>query len=369
MEKIDGKDFQQLESQKYYSFPNNKPNKRDEAKKMIFSGDYIGALKRDGAYYRFVKDNSGAMVLQGRSRGVSGDFVNKLDRVPHLHAFFEQIPNGTCFLGEIYTPENELSTNTTRIMGSGPAKAIARQKEEGYVHYYIFDIWAYNGKSFLEKTAEERFKELARLGSEYSNSYVEFAEYFTGRELWELLGKILEDGGEGVVITKRHSIPKPGSRTRDTLKIKKEMTETVDCFIIGANPPTKLYGGAHPEEWKYWSSLITGENLPEDEFHYLDYANGKPIVPVSKAYFNRWAGSFKIGVYKGGKPVEIGSVSGFTEEILSTWQEQIGKVIEISAMEIFQDTENRGLRHPRFLKFREDLTPQDCTWEKLFPEG
>lgn len=54
---IDGIDFQELEAEKYWSFAKSfKGDPKEETRNMIFSGNYIGARKMDGAYYRFIKD-------------------------------------------------------------------------------------------------------------------------------------------------------------------------------------------------------------------------------------------------------------------------------------------------------------------------
>ena len=53
---IDNVDFTELEAEKFWSFPKSfKGNPKEEAKKFVFSGEYLGARKMDGAYYRFVK--------------------------------------------------------------------------------------------------------------------------------------------------------------------------------------------------------------------------------------------------------------------------------------------------------------------------
>ena len=62
---IDKIDFQELESEQYWSFPKSyKKDSKAETRNMIFSGDYLGARKMDGAYYRFVKDMDGNRVLK-----------------------------------------------------------------------------------------------------------------------------------------------------------------------------------------------------------------------------------------------------------------------------------------------------------------
>lgn len=77
---IDGVNFSELPAEKYWSFPKTyKGNRKEETKYMITSGDYYGSLKRDGHYARFIKDEDGNMMLQGRTKSVSGDFLNKID--------------------------------------------------------------------------------------------------------------------------------------------------------------------------------------------------------------------------------------------------------------------------------------------------
>ena len=95
----------------------------------------------------------------------------------------------------------------------------------------------------------------------------------------------------------------------------------------------------------------------------MDYYNGAPIEPVTKPWFNDWAGSLEIGLIKDNKVVPIGWLSNLTEEIKSNPNQYKGKVIEVTAMEI---NETGGLRHAKVVGFRDDLTIKDCTWEKCF---
>ena len=57
---IDNVDFHELPAQKYWSFPSGyKKDSKAETQNMIFSGDYVGARKMDGAFYKFIKDENG----------------------------------------------------------------------------------------------------------------------------------------------------------------------------------------------------------------------------------------------------------------------------------------------------------------------
>lgn len=363
---IQGVDFHNLEIQRYWTPPASwaPERKKQEVQDAIFSNDYIGSRKMDGAFYKFIKDEDGNMELLGRSKSVNGDYLNKIEWVPQLHEFFDSLPNGTCLLGEIYFPNNEGSNKVTTIMGCLKEKAIMRQEVGEKLHYYIFDILAFDGESFLKKDIDFRVDELVKCWRAYGEGFYEWAEYFEGQELWEKLQDILASGGEGIVITRRDTCYQPGKRpARQTFKVKKELQETIDVVILGANAPTREYNGKDIETWQLWEDMRTGEKLKGTL--YKRYSDGDPIEPVTKTYWNGWAGSLAIGIRKDDKIVRIGSLGGMTEEVLQNWRDYKGKVAEISGMQIM-DTENQGIRHSRFIQWREDLTPRDTDWYRVF---
>ena len=360
---IDGIDFHEMLAQKYWSFPSGyKKDSKQETKDMIFSENYIGARKIDGAFYKFIKHDDGTMELLGRSKSVNGDYLNKIDWVPQLESFFNALPNGTCLLGELYFPDNEGSHNVTTIMGCLVAKARQRQEEGNKLHYYIFDVLAYDGKSLYQKNVEDRITylyEINTIRNTNYNEYIDIAKYYEGKELWNILQKILADNGEGVVITKKGTCYQPGKRpARQTLKIKKELQDTIDCFFTGVtSKPTRPYTGKEIETWIYWENLRTGEKIQGQL--YKEYVSGTPIEPIT----NGWAGSLEIGVVKEDKVVPIGYISGLTDEIKANPQAYKGKCIEVTAM---QFTDDGMLRHAKLTGFRPDLTIRDCTWEKIY---
>ena len=368
---INGIDFHNLEAQKYWTPPASwaPERKKQEVRDAIFSNDYIGSRKMDGAFYKFVKDEDGNMELLGRSKSVNGDYLNKIEWVPQLHEFFDRLPKGTCLLGEIYFPNNEGSNKVTTIMGCLKDKAIARQDVGEKLNYYIFDVLAWNGKSLLKENIEERVKFLEHIENNYCEfDYVQYAQYFEGQELWEKLQDILASGGEGIVITRRDTCYQPGKRpARQTFKVKKELQETIDVVILGANAPTREYNGKDIENWQYWEDMRTGKKLKGTL--YKRYSDGDPIEPVTKTYWNGWAGSLVIGVYnpKTNKYNPIGSLSGLSEQILTNWKEYRGVVVEVGGMQLMRDDNNRftGIRHPKMIAIRPDKSPKECTMEQF----
>lgn len=359
-------DWVNAEAMKYWSYTKAAKNPKEEIRNFIFSGDYCGALKRDGYYERIVKDDDGEVFMIARNPGVNG-VINKVEWVPHLKYFFDSIPNGTVLLCEIYLEGLEGSKNVTKYLGCSKDECIRRMARDGrYLKLYVFDICAYAGVNLNEKPIEQRITHLQNFaGSIEYNAHVEYATYYWGEELWEKLQAYLAAGNEGVVIL-RKDCPIYFKRTpaRMSIKVKKELQQTIDCFFTGhATIPTKEYSGKEIEKWRYWVNTVTDERL-EEGLHYFEMTQGAPIEPVTKPYYYEWGGSLEIALVKRDKVVPIGWLSGVTDEIKANPMVYKGRCIEVSAMEIMEDS--HALRHAKMIQFRDDLTIHDCTWEKVF---
>lgn len=359
---IDNYNFKELEPMRYYAHPKSyKGDPKEEAKKRIFSNMWIGARKMDGAFAKFVKDEDGNMMLLSRSRNVNGEFPDKIDHVPHLQPFFDSLPIGTCLLGEIFFPTHEGSNEVTKVMGAATPKAIERQKDDP-LYFYIFDLLAYDNISFMNVSMDMRVAGLSSIADTTLYPQVIVAEYLSGQELWDMIQKTLAEGGEGGVIIHRDSKYQPGKRsTKVSLKIKKELQDTVDCFFTGRySVPTRLYSGKEIESWPYWQNIKTNEFINKPM--YKEYMCGEPYEAVTKPYFYGWAGSLEIGVYHNGQVRPVGFISGLTDEIKANVDKYKFKVIEVTAMQL---TDDKMFRHPKMVKFRPDKNPEECTWEQI----
>jgi ATP-dependent DNA ligase len=188
----------------------------------------------------------------------------------------------------------------------------------------------------------------------------------------------LARGDEGIVITKEDGLYEPGKRpSKTTLKIKKELKQTIDCFFTGVgSAPTHIYSGKEIETWKYWENSINGQKINAEM--YREYASGCPLVPITKGYYHGWSGSLEIAVLKkqeGGKAFvngkmldgyvikSIGWLSGLPDEMKADPKKYAFKPIEVNAME--WDAWNNSLRHGKMVGWRNDLTITDCTLDKI----
>lgn len=375
---INGIDFYTLEAMKYYapSTSWSAEKKKENAMNKIFSGDWVGARKMDGIYCMCGKNPDGEIFWRPRAKNTKGEFVNKVDWLPQIHDFLNELDPGTVFLGETYLPNHEEAKATTSVMNCLLPKSLKRQENEDYrLHLYIFDVLAENNKSYLDMEAENRFDLLNTFARAYPHDYVGWAQYKEGQELWDELQKILAEGGEGIVITYKKAPYQPGKRSsKVSLKVKKEMQETIDCVVMGAVAPTKIYTGKEIEAWPYWFNETTNERIMAGDYlaehHesiYATYVDGGTVIPVTKNWYYGWAGSWQIGAYKDGKLIPIGKLSGLTDEMKENWKDYVGSVAEISCMEIMDNQDGgQGLRHPKLISIRDDVDAQDCTWERIF---
>ena len=183
-------------------------------------------------------------------------------------------------------------------------------------------------------------------------------------------------------------------RGREYQKIKKFLTREV--IIIGFTDPTDEYKGKFPtvEKWDYWETnegdrVDLSSYSPEQRQQFKRNWYPEECRPISKHYCYYWVGTIRFGVVitpeemlklpKNKKfnveemilegddvlVLEVGECSGFDEETREMFSDDpnswIGKVIEIKANEIFKDTGK--LRHPRYLRVREDKSALECTYK------
>ena len=342
------------------------------------NGEYFAQIKKDGYCYIYNKtDNHSYLFSRNVSRS-TGLPSEKSKNVPHIIKFLDKIfPKNTVVIGEIYYP-NGTSKDVTSIMGCLPKKAIDRQ-EKNPIHFYIHDIIMYDGASLLDVGALERFEILSNhfnlIAEEYEviPSFIELPVIYKDCNLLNLAAEALANGEEGIVLKKKGGEYYPGLRPAwETIKIKK--TDTIDVVCMGFEDATKDYTGK--ETSNYW--IIEKKEQLGKEVIWREYKRGigqlqyiKSIdfrtIEVTKPYYNNWKTAINIGLYKNGKLINIGSVaSGLTdfyrEEFSKNPDKYIGKVIECKFMEKGEGT----LRHPIFVRFREDKNSEECLYEEIF---
>lgn len=323
---------------------------------MFKNTPIIGTIKKDGYWSQLIKDNNEVHLYSRTVSKKTGYYSDNIDKVPHIKDWaMNELPNGTCIIGEVYYP-NGTSKNVTSVLGALPEKAIERQKGEyGKIHFYMHDILAYSGEDYVmnNMTYDYRYSNLCEhidiatplipeleVARCYDNAYLDLDKVTIDK---------LAAGEEGMVFRVENGLYAPGKRQPKVMFKIKQAQNDIDFVITEVLPPEYLYTGKESETWEY---------------------KDKEGNLITKAAYYGWAGALRLGAYdKAGNLVSIGRVSsGLTDNLKADFaanpEKYIGTVVEVNCMSL--DKENKTFRHPYLSRLRPDKPAQDCKLEEIF---
>ena len=393
----------EMEPMKYWSMSSSLDKFTRELfiEKMITSKEYIYSRKYDGNWSRaIITPEKKALQTRGLSK-VTGQYGEIQDKVFFWETLSSIFSKDTVILGEIYL-EKGIDKDVGSILRSLSQKAKSIQDEKYYndisriykfsakdkrdiegnkfknqkLAFKIFDVLVYEGENLMNSPITTRLQYIEKIVKKANHPLIGGVRYFEMDEsFYDKLSSIFSEGGEGVVCYKKNSIYIPGKRgphSWDTVKVKRELSAEIDCFITGIEPAVKNYTGTHLDAWMFWYNEKTGEKLYGD--YYLSYVKGETcLIPISKGFYYGWPGAVHCGVYDENHNIyEICKVSGleetFKEELKNNLNEWIMCPLTISGMMLSQNANDTGIsvRHPIIKSIRKgDINPEDCTLEKI----
>ncbi len=372
-------DLFSMEPMKYYAFGANisKESRQVKLEEMITSGEYLVGKKIDGNWSRAII-TSDKCVLQTRGiskkTGTYGEIQNKI-------LFWDNVKNAfsntTVILGEIFR-DGDIDRGIGSILRCLDDKALARQKGNP-LHWYIFDVLYYEGENLMNRGFEERIKYIPLAVKAINSPLVEGATYFKMDEtFFDQMNEIFAAGGEGGVCYKKNATYIPGKRgphAWDSLKVKQEINEDIDCLITKLIPCEKNYNGNDIEHWELWRNTRTNQLVCG--LYFDNYQKGEPYEPISKNYYNGWCASIEVSVYDSQHNlIPICNVSGLTEDFKTQLRDNFEDwymcPISIGGMMVStarMDSNNGigvSIRHPYLKSIRKnDINPEDCTLSKI----
>lgn len=346
--------------------------KPENVSELLASKQYIAQPKKDGYWYALTKTKNGNIYLFSRSDSKKTHFPSeKIDNVPHIKEWAEELPNDTILIGEIYYPGGT-SKNVTSIMGCLAPKAIERQNGSyGKIHYWIHDILRYAGQDYVQNETdfERRYSNLCEhidlAMPDITEIEVSYSK--TGFDIEDCIYSWMEQGEEGAVLKLKSGLYLPGKRrVKEMFKIKQDQGD-MDFIITGFVEPEKEYVGTEELTWPYWVDI---EGKPTSTPWHQDGSREKRVaIPVTKAYHFRWKMGITLGLYDGDKIINCGKcTSGFTDadraDMAAHPEKYLNKCVAVGAMSV--DKKEYSLRHPRFEKWHFDKPIGDCTIESVF---
>lgn len=390
--------LRELEPERYWSMPSSysKEKRELEIEHMISSGRYYYQLKTDGNYSAFICDFDGDKRLI--SRGLS-TVTKEYGRLEDKLFFYNDIASvfnkPTRIMGEIWL-EGAVDKNIGSILRCGAIKSKSIQDEEFYINassqikftakdkrdiennefrgqklrWRIFDVWYFDGEDLMNMPWIERQKYVKLAAERINNPLVTYVPYYPMDEhFYDNLAELFEDGQEGVVCYREDGKPEPGKRTaHKTCKVKREISNDIDAFIIGFEPATKNYTGKELGNWQFWEDTRSGEKLIGDYFS--AYQLGQTLIPVTKNYFYNYPGAIMVGVYDtNGEIYPLCRVAGLTDDFKTELRDNFDNwwlcPVSIGGMAL-SDSNGLSIRHPHLKSIRQgDIDPKDCTLTKI----
>lgn len=390
--------LRELEPEKYWSFPSSysKEKRELEIEHLITSNKYYFQLKTDGNYSAFICDfDNDKRII---SRGIS-TVTKEYGRLENKLFFFDDIAvafnKPTRIMGETYY-EHGIDRDVGSVLRAADHKSKSIQDNEYYkeisktvkftakdkrdiennafrgkkLKWRIFDVWYYDGENLMNTPWIERQKYVKMAAERINNPLVSYVQYYAMDDtFYDKLAAIFAKGGEGVVAYREDGKPEPGKRTaHKTLKIKQELENFIDCFIIDTEPAIKAYTGKELNSWPYWENVRTGEKLLGEYFN--EYSTGGSLQPISKGYYNNWPGAIYVGVYDNNNQIyKLCKVAGLTEDFKTELRDNFNNwylcPITLGGM-MLSEANGISIRHPYIKSIRKnDIEPKDCTLKKI----
>jgi ATP-dependent DNA ligase len=311
------------------------PMEAQLVKELPDSGDWQFEPKWDG--FRGVLENDGGELALWSRNGRP-----LLRYFPELRPLGDLLPPHSALDGEIVIARDGVLDFDSMQMRLHPAESRVRKlSAEIPADFIVFDLLLWKGKPIHEQPLEQRRAELERVGDGFhlSPTTGDAADAQKWLDSFEAAGL---DG----VIAKKLGLPYlPGSRD-GVLKVKPH--KTADCVIVGVRwkeKPTRI------------ATLLLGLYGKGGKIDYV----GSAAVAASrhKEIFDRIEPLLKDAPDRGfSEPNRWGS---------GELQESAVRP-ELVAEVRYDKVQGNRFRHgSRFLRFRDDKDPEQCTWREVRP--
>lgn len=295
-----------------------------ETDKSFSNKDWLYEIKWDG-YRAIAEVNKGDVKLYSRNGN------SFLSAYPEVVEELSKMKLNAVLDGEIVVLNEEGNPDFHKLQDYGLNKNFPLQ-------YYVFDLLELNGKKLYAEPLIKRKKLLSELIKK--NAVIKYSDHIEERGE-DFFAAIEQKDLEGIMAKRMDSKYFPGKRSADWLKIKHHKSE--EAIIAGFTAPR---GGR-----KYFGALVLGTMV-----------NGKlTYAGHTGTGFN---GDFLKEIFSKLQPL-IRQTSPFSEKVKTnmpvTWVEPKF----LCEVKFAEWTSDGKLRHPVFLRLREDKEAKDINTQPI----
>jgi ATP-dependent DNA ligase len=267
---------------------------------------------------------------------------------PELRSLGELLPPHSALDGEIVISKDGRLDFDAMQMRLHPAESrIRRLSAEIPAEFIVFDILLWKGRPIHEQPLAKRRPELEKLADGFRISPMSRDE----DEAQEWLNRLEAAGLDGVVCKRLDQPYLPGSR-EGVVKVKKH--KTADCVIVGFRWSDKVEGQI--------STLLLGLYNDDGKLDFVGHASGFPAA-VRRELHERLPPLREEGFISDRRIP--GGQSRWSQGKELDWNPVRPEIVcEVR----YDKLERNRFRHgTRFLRFRPDKDPAQCTWRELRP--
>ena len=265
---------------------------------------------------------------------------------PELRKLGELLPPHSALDGEIVIEQGGRLDFDAMQMRLHPAESrIRRLSAETPATYIAFDVLLWNGEPVHQRPLAERRKKLLEVAKGFTVSATS-SDIVVARRWLERLEVI---GLDGIICKRTDVVYKPGSR--DAVK-KVKRHKTVDCVIVGYRTSGKRV-----------ATLLLGLYRDDRTLDFVGHTSG---IPASlQKQLQELLPPLEEEGHFGDTSRMPGGGSRWSQGRDLPWHEVRPELVcEVR----YDKMEDERFRHgTRFLRFRPDKEPAECTWAQVRP--
>lgn len=307
-------------------------------------GEYVIEPKLDG--FRLL-----AIVADGKVEFYTRSKKRQDGKLPHLEGELLNFPEGTVFDGEIVALQQNADSTIVNdfeyvqsVMLSKPETAVRKQMDNRPLKYIAFDMLRYGKEDIRGKPYRDRVKAMNQVLGALDLKYAAASVSWPAEDI--IHNFLVAKGFEGSIVKDVNAPYTSGARGAGWYKNKEQ--PTIDAVIVGYKPGNGKFLGQV-------GAVFFGQP-------YI----GSPLQGMTQIEETAFLKKHKIAIHEidGIRYVERGHASGMDDDerrfMTDNQDKLIGTVIEAGHNGIFPNRVK--MRHPQFLRFREDKPASEVVW-------